>query len=347
VDLRLSVLDVSPVASGSSPAQALANSLDLARLCDRLGYVRYWFAEHHNMAAIASSAPPVMIGHVAAQTRRIRVGSGGVMLPNHSALHVAETFRALEALHPGRIDLGVGRAPGTDMLTAMALRGSADALAVDGFPGQLAELLGFLGEGFEPDHPFRSIDAMPKVERTPPVWLLGSSGFSAALAAARGLRLGFAHHIDPHPAVQALRAYRHEFRPSATLTEPEALLATSVLCAETDELARELASSADLAWLRLAQGRITPLPSVEEARAHRWTPAELEQVRARPGHRVVGDPDTVVRALSELAREAGVDEVMITTNTHDHGARRRSYELLAAAFGLDAGRTGDAAAAPA
>jgi luciferase family oxidoreductase group 1 len=338
--LQLSVLDVSPVSSGSTPADALRNSLDLAQLCDALGYVRYWFAEHHNMAAIASSSPEVMIGHAAARTTRMRIGSGGVMLPNHSPLHVAEMFRALEALHPGRIDLGVGRAPGTDMLTAVALRGSAQALGADDFPDQLADLLGFLGDGFADDHPFRRIDAMPETGGSPPVWLLGSSMFSARLAAARGLPFGFAHHIDPLPAVPALRAYRDSFAASPRAARPTALLATSVVCAETDARAEELASSSNLAWLRLAQGRITPLPSVEEALAYRYAPAELEQVRMRPGHRVVGSPETVRRALAALAADAGVDELMIMTNVHNHGERRRSYELLAEEFALESARAG-------
>ncbi|HVF90756.1 MAG TPA: LLM class flavin-dependent oxidoreductase, partial [Blastocatellia bacterium] len=266
---RLSVLDLSPVPSGSSSADALHNTLDLARLADELGYARYWLAEHHNTSLIASSAPEIMIGHVASVTARIRVGSGGVMLPNHSPLKVAETFRMLEALHPGRIDLGIGRAPGTDQLTALALRRSRSALAADDFPAQMAELLAFFSGDFPESHPFRQIRAIPTGVRTPEIWLLGSSDFSARLAAELGLGFAFAHHINPWPAAEALRIYHERFRPSAYLAGPRSILTVSAICAETDELADELSRSAELTLLRFHKGNTSAtLADVAEAKAY-------------------------------------------------------------------------------
>jgi luciferase family oxidoreductase group 1 len=330
--LRLSVLDVSPVSSGSSSAAALRNTLDLARLADDLGYVRYWLAEHHSSALIASSVPEVMIGHVADVTKRIRVGSGGVMLPNHAPLKVAETFRLLEALHPGRIDLGIGRAPGTDSLTAFALRRSRQALAADDFPEQLGELLAFLSDDFPSDHPFRAITAMPAGVETPPIWLLGSSDYSARVAAVLGLGFAFAHHIHPEPAVEALRLYRENFRPSAHFAAPRSILAVSVICAETDERAEKLAGPARLAFLRYSQGALEPLPSVAEAEAYPYSGAESDWIQGHRARSFVGSPETVREQISRLAARAEVGEVMITTMTHSHADRRRSYTLLAEAF---------------
>src|ERR687896_1950666 len=215
VDFGLSILDVSPVSSDSDGAQALRNTLDLARLADRLGYERYWLAEHHNLPSIASSAPEIMIGHVASVTRRIRVGAGGIMLPNHAPLKVAETFRVLEALHPGRIDLGIGRAPGTDPVTATALRRSPDGLDAEDFPQQFAELLAFSGDGFPEDHPFRFVIAMPSDVGLPPIWLLGSSGYSARVAGEMGFGYAFASHFSPADPAPAMRAYRESFESSS------------------------------------------------------------------------------------------------------------------------------------
>src|SRR5271154_196686 len=237
----LSVLDISPVPSGSSSSDALRNTLDLAKLADELGYSRYWLGGHHNTALIASTSPEVMIGHVANVTQRMRVGSGGIMLPNHAPLKVAETFRVLEALHPGRIDLGLGRAPGTDSLTALALRRSRELLGADDFPARLQDLLQFLDHGFPQGHPLERIRAMPDDVPMPDVWLLGSSDFSAELSAQMGLRFAFAHHIQPLPAIGALRTYREHFQPSEYLKQPEALIGVSVVCAETEERAEELA----------------------------------------------------------------------------------------------------------
>ncbi len=332
--LRLSVLDLSPVSSGFTAQDALRNTLDLAKLADRLGYVRYWLAEHHNIRHIASAVPEVMIGHVADVTTGIRVGSGGVMLPNHMPLKVAETFRTLEALHPGRIDLGIGRAPGTDELTALALRGSRGALTADDFPDQLDDLLAFFSGGFPDTHPFRHITPMPEGVQTPEIWLLGSSGYTAELAASLGLSFAFAHHINPGPALAALRLYRERFRPSAYLTAPRALLAVAAVCADTDERADELARSYDLTILRLRQGRPAPVASAAEAAAYPFTPAEREQMRVNRLRLFVGAPATVRERLARFAEAAGVSEVMVTTTIHDHQDRRRSYTLLAEAFAL-------------
>jgi luciferase family oxidoreductase group 1 len=333
--ISLSVLDLSPVPSGSSSGDALRNTLDLARLADDLGYTRYWLAEHHNTPLIASSSPEVMIGHVASVTRRIRVGSGGVMLPNHAPLKVAETFRMLEALHPGRIDLGLGRAPGTDQLTALALRKSRAALTAEDFPAQLAELLAFLSDKFPDNHPFRQIKAIPMGVPTPEIWLLGSSDFSAQVAAELGLGFAFAHHINPYPAVESLRLYHKRFRPSAHFAEPKSILGVSVICAETDEMAEEMASSADLTLLRFQRGNHSQtLPSVAEATAYPYTDYEREIIQTNRARLFVGSPLTIRKRLSRFAEETGVSEIIVTTMIHEHESRRRSYELLSEAFAL-------------
>lgn len=333
--IRLSVLDLSPVPSGSSSADALQNTLDLARFAEETGYERYWLAEHHNTSLLASPAPEVMIGHVASVTKRIRVGSGGIMLPNHSPLKVAETFRLLEALHPGRIDLGIGRAPGTDQMTALALRRSRAALAVDDFPQQFAELLAFFSGSFPDNHPFIKVKAIPADVPTPRIWLLGSSDFSARLAAQTGLGFAFAHHINPLPAVEALRLYHEQFRPSNYFAEPNSILAVSAICAETDARAQELASSADLTLLRFQKGNHQgALPAVDEAKAYPYTDYDLEIIKANRARLFVGSPATLREQLSRFAEHTGVREIMITTMIHEHALRRRSYALLADAFAL-------------
>ena len=334
MDFGLSVLDVSPVSSGSSGAQALRNTLDLARLTDQLGYERYWLAEHHNLPLIASSAPEVMIGHVANVTERIRVGAGGIMLPNHAPLKVAETFRVLEALHPRRIDLGIGRAPGTDPVTATALRRSRDGLEAEDFPQQFGELLAFSGDGFPEGHPFRSVVAIPNDVGLPPIWLLGSSGYSAKAAGEMGLGYAFASHFSPADPAPAMHAYRQSFEPSRTFERPSAVLAVAVVCAETDERAEQVASSMELAWVRMRSGNPRPLPSPEEARAHPYTPAERVLAEAYRSMQVVGGPSSVRAGIEELAGRTAADEVMVTTNVYDHAERLRSYELLAEVFGI-------------
>jgi luciferase family oxidoreductase group 1 len=332
---RLSVLDVSPVPAGTTPSQALANSVDLARLADRLGYTRYWLAEHHNTAGIASSSPEVMIAHIATQTERIRVGSGGIMLPNHSALHVAETFKVLEALHPGRIDLGLGRAPGTDARTALALRRSPEVLRRDTFPTQLGELLAFLGDGPPEGHPFHGVTAVPRDGSVPELWMLGSSDYGAQVAAQLGMGFAFAHHINPAMAIAALRAYRAGFQPSDAMAEPTPILGVAAVCAETAEEAEILAATIDLVWLRIGQGRTgLPVPSLEEALAYEYSTAEEALRRGNRNRFWIGTGEQVAERLDELAGITEVAEVMVMTMVHDHAARRRSYELLATARGI-------------
>ena len=334
MDFGLSVLDVSPVSSGSNGAQALRNTLELARLADQLGYERYWLAEHHNLPSIASSAPEIMIGHAANITERIRVGAGGIMLPNHAPLKVAETFRVLEALHPGRIDLGIGRAPGTDPVTATALRRSPDGLEAEDFPQRFGELLAFSGDGFPEDHPFRSVVAMPNHVRLPPIWLLGSSGYSARAAGQMSFGYAFASHFSPADPAPAMRAYHESFEPSEDFGRPSAILAVAVICGRTGEHAEELASSMELAWVRMRSGNPGPLPSPEEAMAYPYTLAERRLADAYRSMQVVGNPRNVQAKIEELAERTAADEVMITTNVYDHAERLRSYERLAEVFDI-------------
>jgi luciferase family oxidoreductase group 1 len=333
--VRLSVLDLSPVPSGSSPADALRNTIDLARHADGLGLTRYWLAEHHNAASVASSSPEILIGAVAAATTSIRVGSGGIMLPNHSPLKVAETFRALHALHPGRIDLGVGRAAGTDNRTALALRRSKELLGADRFPEQLVELLGLLGGDPDPATPFGPLKAVPTGVPAPELHVLGASAESAAFAGQQGLGFAYAHHFAPDGAVEALARYHAEFRASPFRAAPYAIVAIAVVCGETDAHADALASSGDLAWLRFGQGlRDLPLPSVEEARAYRFD-AEEEQLRQLTRSRViVGAAERVVGNVRRLVEQTGADEVMVTSAVHDHGERKRGYSRVAEGLGV-------------
>ncbi len=334
--LPLSVLDLSPVTAGSSGAASLRNSLDLARLADRLGYRRYWVAEHHNLPSIASSAPEIMIGQIAAATERIRVGSGGIMLPNHAPLMVAERFKVLEALFPGRIDLGLGRAPGTDPVTSYALRRRQDTGGGDDFLERFQELLLFARRGYPEGHPFHSIRAMPQDVALPPIWLLGSSGYSAELAAAVGFGFSFAHHFSDHDAAAAMLGYRNLFKPSVALERPHAILACAVVCADSDAEADRLASTIDLNWARRARGELLPLASPEEAQSYPYSPVDLERIRQRRARLFVGTPATVIERLSPLIDATKADELMVTTMIYDHAARRHSYELLAEAFALPA-----------
>jgi luciferase family oxidoreductase group 1 len=334
VTLPLSVLDLSPIPAGFSAGDALRNSLDLARHVEDLGYRRYWLAEHHNGGGLACPAPEILIGQIAAVTRTMRVGSGGIMLPNHTPLKVAETFRVLHALFPQRIDLGLGRAPGTDPRTAAALRRSRAALAVDDFPEQLEELTRYLDDDGPPRSGFDgSIRAIPTNVPSPELWMLGSSESGGALLAAqRGLGFAFAHHINPEDSARVLRRYREAFVPSARRSGPWAILAIAVVCGETDEAARRLASSSELAMVRFLQGiRDRPLPSVEEALAH-WYDAAEEALRGvRYGHVIVGGPAFVKARVMELVTASGADEVMVLTHVHEHAERKRSYARLAEA----------------
>jgi luciferase family oxidoreductase group 1 len=316
------------VPSGSTSAHALRNSLDLARRVEQLGYYRYWVAEHHNMPGIASSAPAVLIGHIADVTSRMRVGSGGVMLPNHAPLAVAEQFGMLEAFHPGRIDLGIGRAPGTDGLTAAALRGLPQ-IAADEFPRDLSALMAFFHHAFSAEHPFSRITAVPAEGNVPDLWLLGSSDYSAQLAGYLGLPFGFAHHFSPTNTLGALAAYRASFRPSAALDRPYVLLGVAVVCAESDAHAHWLALPGALSFVRLRSGQPGLLPTPEEAAAYPYSPAERAFVEERQRHQVIGSPQTVTRGLQQLLEATQADELMLTTVVHDHRDRVQSYQLVA------------------
>ncbi len=328
-DLPLSVLDLAPVPAGSDASTALRGSLDLARRAEQLGYRRYWVAEHHNMPGIASSAPAVLIGHLADVTSTMRIGSGGVMLPNHTPLVVAEQFGMLEALHPGRIDLGIGRAPGTDPATARALRRSEAGLSVDDFPEQLGELLGFFQGSFPPEHPYHRITAVPGRGFMPALWLLGSSGYSAQVAGLLGLPFAFAHHFMPANTLPAIELYRSRFQPSDVLAEPYVMVGAAVVCADDTERATWLHGSTRLSMLRLRSGRPGPLPDPQEAATYRFTSGESEVVEAATGSHIVGDVESVGHAIRDLAARTGADEIMVTTSVFDPAERLHSYELVA------------------
>jgi len=331
----LSVLDLSVVTTGTPPAKALRNSIDLAQHADRLGYVRYWLAEHHNLASVASPVPAIMIGQIAAATQHIRVGSGGVMLPNHAPLVIAEQFKMLEALFPGRIDLGLGRAPGTDGATAYALRSRLDRREGDDFLERLHELILWETREFPAGHPYNNVVAMPDDTPLPPIWLLGSSDYSAELSAQVGMGFAFAHHFASYDAVEAMTNYRSRFQPSRWRSTPHAILAVAAIVADTDDEADKLASSADLNRLRRDRGQYAPLPSVEEALAYPYSEGERASVARNRSRLFVGSPATVMQKLSPLIEGCKPDEVMIITAVYDHDARKKSYDLLAEAFGLD------------
>lgn len=325
----LSVLDLSPIPSGRPASSALHDTIDLARATETFGYKRFWLAEHHNIASVASSAPMVMIAAVAAATRSIRVGSGGIMLPNHAPLAVAETFRVLEGLHPGRIDLGLGRAPGTDQLTAYALRRGREG--GEDFPQQFAELLAYV-DGFPADHPFAALRAIPDDVPLPPLWILGSSLYGGQAAAAFGTGFAFAGHFGSADPAEAVHGYRSRFEPSTRLAQPEVILGVAAIAAETEERAEALARANDLAMVRLMQNQPSPVPTAEEAAAHRWTDSELALAAQRRRFISVGTPDQVRDDLERRRLEADADELVITTQIHDSAERTLSYELIAKAY---------------
>ena len=330
--IPLSILDLSPVAEGSPASQALRNSLDLAQLADRLGFTRYWVAEHHNMPAIASSAPDIMIGQVAACTTRIRVGSGGVMLPNHAPLMVAERFKVLEALYPGRIDLGLGRAPGTDPATSYALRRRQGISEEDDFLERFNELMLLENRGFPAGHPFVNVRAMPSDVALPPIFLLGSSDYSAQLAGHIGAAFAFAHHFANFDAAEAMKLYRDNFKPSPAHNKPYAILGTHVVCADSDAEAERLAATVDLNIVRRAKGEHLPLASPEDAAAYDYSPVDRARIAQNRARVAVGSPATVMAKLKPLIEATQADELMVTTMIYDHGARKHSYELLKQAF---------------
>jgi luciferase family oxidoreductase group 1 len=338
-DVPLSILDLATVGEGYSPSQALAATTRLAQRAEEWGYLRFWVAEHHGMPGVASSSPAVLLAHLGAHTDRIRLGSGGVMLPNHAPLVIAEQFGLLHALHPGRIDLGLGRAPGTDQATARALRRGAGLDAADEFPQQLSELLHFLDADFPAGHPYGRLKAVPGEASAPgsgrpPVWLLGSSGFSAQLAGRLGLPFAFAHHFSAANTLPALDLYRETFRPSEVLSEPYALIGVGVVAADEEREALRLAGSGALAMLRIRSGRPGLVPTPEQAEAYPYSELEQDFIDAWLSNVVVGDPDQVRAGLRELQKRTGADELMVTSNIHGHEARHRSYELVAKAWGL-------------
>ena len=334
--VKLSIVDQSPVPAGFTAADALHNSIELAILAEAWGYERFWIAEHHAMQTLASPAPEILMARVAAETARIRVGSGAVLLPHYSPLKVAETFRMLHALHPGRIDLGIGRAPGGSPLEAYALqRERGDQKQPDDFGGQIAELLAFLHGGFPPNHPFSRIEISPAMPGAPEVWLLGSSPWSASAAAQFGLPYAFAHFIDPEPTRLAVELYKSRFIPSVYLREPQTLVALGVLCAETQKEAERLFLSSRLLLRRIRSGDRRPVPTPEEAL--RELGSGPDPLFPGPGEwprYIVGTPDTVRTRLVEMAAALGTEEIMAVTITHHHQARLRSYQLLAEAFGI-------------
>ncbi|MER0480108.1 LLM class flavin-dependent oxidoreductase [Streptomyces sp. Edi2] len=344
----LSVLDLVTVGAGHTASDAVRTAVGIARTAERRGFHRYWVAEHHSMPGVASSSPAVLLAHLAAHTERIRLGSGGVMLPNHAPLVIAEQFGTLEAMAPGRVDLGLGRAPGTDGATAAALR-RTDRLheGADDFPQQLAELTRFLDDSFPDGHPYARIHAVPgPVQATspggvqsrhrPPLWLLGSSGFSARLAGSLGLPFAFAHHFSAANTLPALDLYRASFRPSEVLSEPYALIGVAALAAEEEREARRQVLTGALSMVRLRSGRPGLVPSPEEAEAYGFSDMERDFADNWLGNVIHGTPDAVRQGLDDLAKRTGADELMITANAHGGPARLRSYELIADAYGLPA-----------
>lgn len=324
----LSVLDLAPIVAGSDAASALRHSVDLARHAEAWGYRRFWLAEHHNMDGVASSATAVLVGHVAGATQRIRVGSGGVMLPNHAPLVVAEQFGTLATLYPGRIDLGLGRAPGTDRLTMRALRRHLAAEDEDAFPRDVVELIGYLGE----PRPGAAVRAIPGAGTEVPVWLLGSSLYSAQLAAHLGLPFAFASHFAPDLLLQALEIYRATYRPSARWPEPYAMVGVNVVCADTDDEAAQAFTSLQQRFLGMQRGQRSPLPPpVTPAEMEAlWTPQEKAGVQRMLAASAVGGPAAVRRQLHALIERTLADELIVACAVHAHTARLRSYELLAA-----------------
>ena len=309
----ISLLDLTQIEKGASSQTAIANAVELAQEAEQLGYTRVWYAEHHNSIGLASGSPELMISHVANNTQTIRLGAGGVMLPNHAPLKIAEVFRLLEAMHPGRIDLGLGRAPGTDTLTAYALRRSEEALKAENYPNLVAELLAFDQNAFPDDHPFRKISVTPADVSLPPIWLLGSSMFSAQLAGEMGLGFSFASHINRALAINALQTYRAMFAPSSTLTEPNATLTVGIVIGETEEEAQGLMKILQIGFSDLVAGRPYQMPTIEEAREIEIDPVDLQRAQGFLGNWFVGTAESVVEEVRDLAEASQADEVMITT----------------------------------
>jgi luciferase family oxidoreductase group 1 len=328
--MRLSVLDQSPIISGHDARRAIEETLALARRADELGYERYWLAEHHAITALGDPCPEVLVARLGAETKRIRVGTGGVLLPYYSAFRVAEAFRMLEALYPGRVDLGIGRAPGGDARTAQAVSGGGFPDASD-FPQQVLQLACHLDGTLPDDHPFKAVRVQPEVPTAPEVWLLGSSDYSGALAAQLGLPFSFAHFINPRGGEQVTRSYKQHFRAGREKT-PRAMVCTFLICAESDEEAERLAAPIDLRRLHMALNIDSPIPTDEIAAKHRYSSDERRYVMGQRPRAVLGSPATCRAALEEMAERYLADEVMVLTITGAYETRRRSYELLMGAF---------------
>lgn len=337
--IRLSVLDQSPIRKDGSAATAVAETIALAKACDRLGYFRYWLAEHHNSNSFAGSCPEILIGRVAQETKHIRVGSGGVMLTHYSPLKVAEQFRMLEVLNPGRIDLGIGRAPGSDQLTARALQAGPQGWSIDAFPSQVHLVRQFLDDAagkaaFADDHPYRGIHAMPRGEGRPEMWLLGSGMHSAVYAAELGLGFSHAYFINTEGSEDACEEYRRRFKPSDAFPSPRISLGVAALAAETEEEARKLSASRNLWVVRLLTGRPIPFPSPEEALSYSFSDQETKLLQSVESRSIVGTPQQVRARLLVLAQSHGAEELVVVTITYDYASRLKSYELLADAFSL-------------
>lgn len=333
---KIGVLDQSPVRSGGTVQDAVAETIELAQACEGWGYHRYWLAEHHGTDGFAGAAPEIMIPRVAVETSRIRVGSGGVMLSHYSPLKVAETFRLLEVMFPGRIDLGIGRAPGSDQLTAAALA-YGSKIGIEYFPTKIADMVAFLTDQTPSTEVFAQVRVTPRASTVPDIWLLGSSGGSATYAAQFGLPLSFAHFISPVDGADVIRAYREAFKPSDLHAEPRVNLCVFVICADTEAEAQRLAKSRDLWRIRLEKGVLGPYPSIEEAEAHDYSEAEQAGIVRTRGRSVIGTPDQVKPALEGLMQSHLADELIVLTITHDYAARLRSYELVAEVFHLNEG----------
>lgn len=336
--MRLGILDQSPVRSGGSSTQAIAETVFLAEEAERLGYARYWLGEHHNAEGLASSAPEVLMARIAAGTSTIRIGGGGIMLRHYSPLKVAETFRTLETLYPGRIDLGIRRAPGTDRRTAQAMAYGAGGGSVDAFPNRLGDLLGFLTDSIDRNHALAGVRAMPAASGAPDVWVIGSTDQSATLAAQFSCGFGFAHFLNDRAGAMALQAYSRQFRVGKLGQTPRVSVLVSVLCAETEVEAQRLALSQDLWQLWLERGVTSPVPSVEDAQAHMFSYQEKARVVMARRRQVIGAPEQVRDRLLDIAETFGAEDLLIMTTCHDFSARRRSYALLADAFGLKSQR---------
>ncbi len=336
--MKLSVLDQSPVLSGLDARRALGETLSLARAAEALGYERYWLAEHHAIAALADPCPEILLARLGAETKRMRVGTGGVLLPYYAPFRVAESFRMLEALYPGRVDLGIGRAPGGDARTAQAVGGGRFPDA-DRFPDQVWELVHHLDGTLPSEHPFKRVRVQPEVATAPEVWLLGSSGYSGALAAQLGVSFAFAHFINPRGGDQVARRYREQFQPGRDKA-PRVIVCTFALCAASDAEAERLAAPIDLRRLHMALNVDSPIPTQAEAEAHSYTDEERRYVMGQRERAVIGGPEKCRREIEAMAERYAADEVMVLTITGDYGSRLRSYELLAGEFELGSETTG-------